>query len=169
MTIALPMPPAGHWRSFDFDMLRSPEGGLLTELWNKFVVHEQETGRSVVATSALHAAALEASTADWDGYGAASVGPSTFSSAVGFLNALGPSASIPQVAATPDGGISFEWWEAADWGFTVVVRPSGDLTYAGLFGKASTYGTEPFSGHQVPSVIRDGLRRIGAEAPRVAA
>src|SRR4051812_42803783 len=51
----------------------------------------------------------EASEPDWDGYGAAPVSDQTYERARVFLACLPVNVPTPDIAADPDGEISFEW------------------------------------------------------------
>jgi hypothetical protein len=89
---------------------------------------------------------LEALHPNWDGYGAAPVTRETAELAHDFLDLLPNSLPAPEIAADPDGDISFEWRAGSRRVFSVSISESGKLTYAGLRGASSVHGTEFFSG-----------------------
>jgi len=103
---------------------------------------------------------------DWDGYGAAPVTPKTRAAAEDFLRALPTTWPPPEMAADPEGEISFEWARDPHWVFTVSVSGEGRLSYAGLFGVNRVHGTESFGG-QLPQAIVNNLVRFfrGASRP----
>ena len=96
---------------------------------------------------------------DWDGYGAAPVTPKARAAAEAFLGALPTTWPSPEIAADPDGEISFEWARDPHWVFTVSVSPERRLSYAGLFGVNRVHGAESFVG-QLPQPIVDNLVRF---------
>jgi hypothetical protein len=103
---------------------------------------------------------------DWDGYGAAPVTPQARAAAEEFLGALPTTWPPPEMAADPDGEISFEWARDPHWVFSVSVSPEGRLSYAGLFGVNRVHGAESFVG-QLPQAIVDNLVRFFEGASRL--
>jgi hypothetical protein len=108
--------------------------------------------------------AWQAATApDWDGYGAAPVSPPVVWAAERFLSAIPAAWPNPEIAADPDGEISFEWARGPHWVFTVSVAGNGQLSYAGLFGSSRVHGVETFAG-TLPEAIVVGLARLFGSA-----
>jgi hypothetical protein len=101
----------------------------------------------------LNAACWEAARDNWDGYGARAVDPDAYQKAVAFLQVLPVSLPGPEVAIDPDGEISFTWQRDLRRLFSVSVGPSNTLSYAGLLGQVSTYGTEYFADELPPSIL----------------
>jgi hypothetical protein len=120
-----------------------------------------------LALGAAYAAAVEdlsevieeSSSSDWDGYGARPVGSPTCFNALRFLRALPWDVPVPEVAAEPDGEISFEWYRGSRSVFSVSVGPGRRLTYAGIFGSNEAHGTEHFF-DELPKTILGNLQRL---------
>ncbi len=104
----------------------------------------------------------EGSTDNWDSYGAKAVTQQTYDQALRFLRALSPAVPMPEISLEPDGEFAFDWFRAPGWVFSVSIGGTGDLTYAGVFGKNKTHGTEVFQ-DEIPKVIMDNLSRLYAE------
>lgn len=114
---------------------------------------------------ALDDAWQAAAAPDWDGYGAAPVSAHVVWAAERFLSAIPEAWPSPEIAADPDGEISFEWARGSHWVFTVSVAGNGQLSYAGLFGLSRVHGVEILAG-TLPEAIVVGLARLfGSTAP----
>src|SRR5574341_303592 len=100
---------------------------------------------------------------DWDGYGAVPVSAAVVWAAERLLSAIPEAWPSPEIAADPDGEISFEWARGPHWVFTVSVAASGQLSYAGLFGSSRVHGVETFAG-TLPEAIVVGLARLFGSA-----
>jgi hypothetical protein len=107
----------------------------------------------------LESACEEASRENWDGYGAAPAQLGSFTLAARFLAALPLEAPLPEIGIDPDGEVSFTWQRNPRLTFSVSFRPDGVISYAGLFGRNKTHGTEIFIS-TVPKVICDNLDRL---------
>ena len=107
----------------------------------------------------LDRARWEASVTNWDGYGALPVSQSAYQRALFFLQALPISSPHPEVAIDPDGEVSFRWHRAPSWVFSVSISGAGRLSFAGLFGRNSIYGTEFFV-ESIPQTVQDNLARL---------
>ena len=101
----------------------------------------------------------EASSPDWDGYGANPVDLLTTLSAVQFLRLLPRELPAPDVAAEPDGEVSFEWYRGPRKRFSISVGSCNQITYAGLFGGNEAHGTEYFL-DELPETILGHLCRL---------
>ncbi len=101
----------------------------------------------------LEAARWEAGRDNWDGYGARAVDEGAYRKALAFLRLLPVSLPGPDAAVDPDGEISFTWQRGPKKLFSVSVGPSNTLSYAGLLGQVSTYGTEYFVDELPPSIL----------------
>jgi hypothetical protein len=76
-----------------------------------------------------------------------------------FAELLPKSQPIPEVAADPDGEISFDWFGRSGGMFSVSVDATGRLAYAGRFGeKSKVHGVEQLSSLCPPEVLR-GIER----------
>lgn len=127
-----------------------------------------ESGRSIIceerfkqAIESLNAACREASTADWDRYGARAVDCAALGHALRFLSMLPATARLPDISVDPDGEIAFEWYVAPRHVLTVSVNGTGALSYAGLFGRNKASGVEQV-GCALPDVVASSLRRLFA-------
>ncbi len=159
MTIALRPPFTTPRLRTVTDRAQSADGKRLSELWEEVLAHSTVTSRSSEALAALDWAVREASVPDWDGYGARPVQHVTYERARAFLDLLPLAIPVPEVGVVPDGGISFEWHLAPKWTFSVVIRPTLIVTYAGLFGVNNTHGSELFFDDEIPRVVLEKLGR----------
>jgi hypothetical protein len=96
---------------------------------------------------------------NWDGYGAAQVSLLAVLHALRLLRTLPSTPQTPDLSVDPDGEISFEWYIAPRRVFSISVGAHGELSYAGLFGRSDTHGTEYF-GDELPKPIMDNLNRL---------
>jgi len=141
--------------SEDASRLRERISDLLTDL-----VQSVTLGASYrEVSSALEEAYEEHSSENWDGYGAKAISPASYNLAFRFLETLPLSLPAPQVSVEPDGEIAFEWYMGPRRVFSVSVGAHGDLSYAGLFGRSTAYGTE-FFGDELPQKIVENLDRL---------
>lgn len=109
----------------------------------------------------------EASVPHWDGYDAAAVTREAYEAAKAFLEALPASWPSPDIAADPDGEVSFEWSRSPHRTFVVSVGPGGVANYAGLFGRARIHGMEPLL-DRLLEVVSTNLARLYPEADPLA-
>ncbi len=111
------------------------------------------------AISELDKIANQSAIPNWDGYEASQVNWMAVLQAYQLLKIL-PSAPIaPELSVDPDGEISFEWYLAPRRVFSISIGPHGEVSYAGLFGRSDTHGTEYF-GDELPRPIVDNLNRL---------
>lgn len=89
---------------------------------------------------------------DWDGYGAKGVTPQSLNVALEFLEKLPAFVANPEIAADPDGEISFEWFKSDDMILTLSINSERKIAYAGILGEERPRGIENF-GLEVPSTI----------------
>lgn len=76
-----------------------------------------------------------------------------------FVELLPKSLPIPEVAADPDGEISFDWSSQIGSMFSVSIDATGRLAYAGRFGERSKiHGIEQLS-ESLPREILGGIER----------
>lgn len=123
------------------------------------LVWNAQESRFNEALEALRSASEEASTDNWDGYGAQKVNPASLKHAKIFLLALPTVIRLPEVSVDPDGEISFTWQRSPRLVFSISVSKDGVLNYAGLFGRNKTHGTEDFI-QTLPKTITDNLERL---------
>ncbi len=102
---------------------------------------------------------IEACSDNWDGYGATPVSQETYRNALTFLEVLLTTVPPPDIAADPDGEISFEWHLTPQLVFSISVGPSKTLNYAGLFKGNRTYGVESFT-EGLPAAVAFNLERL---------
>lgn len=96
----------------------------------------------------------ECSSENWNGEGAKAVTPAVRARAERFLRSLPSSFPPPEVAADPDGEISFEWYKDARRLFSVSVGLGQKLNYAGIFGNNTVHGTAHFEDGVSREIIR---------------
>ena len=107
----------------------------------------------------LQEACYEALEDNWDAYGAVAPSSGAYETALLFVRLLPSSVPNPEVSVDPDGEVSFEWYHWPRATFSVSVGPTGRLSYAGLFGKPTTHGTESIA-EGLPQTILDNLARL---------
>ncbi len=99
---------------------------------------------------------------NWDAYGAKAISPRVYSQAVKFLALLPPVVPMPDISLDPDGEIAFDWLREPRRGFSISVGEKGELSYAGIFGRNRTHGTEIFQ-NDIPKIIMENLSRLYTE------
>lgn len=102
----------------------------------------------------------ECNVSDWDGYGADPVSRASHELASALLDVLPPGTPPPTIAAEPDGQLTLEWYRTPYRTLSVSVDPLGELHYAALLGVSKQYGTERFSGDDIPQTILDLVSRV---------
>ena len=142
----------------------APQTGMSEEA--RWLDTDSLLGSRTEATSAasrrlrdLTIAVGDASTDNWDGYGAARVAAGAVAFAERVLLVIPESWPSPDVGVDPDGDVSLEWSEAPDRVLTISIDEEGVLHYAGLFGDSKSYGAESFLG-QLPPAIVGNLERL---------
>lgn len=101
---------------------------------------------------------------NWDGYGAAPVTFPVLATATTFLAALPETWPSPEIAADPDGEISFEWARDSHWLFAVTVSGDRRLSYAGMFGLNRVHGAENFDGRLPRAIVVNLVRFFSGTA-----
>ena len=118
---------------------------------------------SKVFLERLRSISRQASTPDWDGYGAKPISRGTLGMALALFGVLPkPPFPMPDVSPHPDGELAFEWYLGPGRLLTVAVNESGRLNYAAMIGQAQKYGTE-YLGDELPDEISAALRRVRFE------
>jgi hypothetical protein len=116
-------------------------------------------GLYLEALAALEDAAEESSTDNWDGYGAKAISRMTYANAARLLLTLPTTLPAPEVAVEPDGEVAFEWFKEPRRVLSVSIGPDNEISYAGLFGRSKTHGTEYFA-DELPKAIVENLARL---------
>ncbi|HJW95353.1 MAG TPA: hypothetical protein VJ901_17175 [Thermoanaerobaculia bacterium] len=120
------------------------------------------------AFSGLLTVLEDASAPNWDGYGSAPVNLKSARHAIRLLSHMPLELPAPEISADPDGEVSIEWYREPRRLFSISVSASGNLSYAGMFGKSSVYGTEEFTNEYLPVLIRAYLSRLFGPNGRLA-
>jgi hypothetical protein len=107
----------------------------------------------------LEALWWETASENWDGYGARALDGAAYKHAKAFLSALPITTPDPDVAADPDGEVSFTWYRDPRRVFSVSIGGSGRVSYAGLFGSSTVHGTEFFD-DALPEPVEANLARL---------
>lgn len=107
----------------------------------------------------LEAACSEASKPNWDGYGAEPVSLKTFRQAVRFLESIPLTIPNPEISVDPDGEVSFTWSRSPRQVFSVSIGEDGRLSYSGLHGDSTIYGTEWFH-DALPDAVEAAMARV---------
>ena len=144
----------------------SNEAETLRERYEDAVLHllqSQSLGERLHKNfKSLEEVVTEASTLNWDGYGALPVNKLAQYKAEQFLRALPLSIPNPEIGVDPDGEISFEWYNGRSKVFSISVSDTGKLTYAGIFGIRKVNGVEYFE-DRIPRAIINNLQRLWRE------
>jgi hypothetical protein len=112
------------------------------------------------ALAQLAAIAAESNRLDWDGHGALPVSPDALLMARRVILALPPDLDAPLIAAHPDGEVAMTWAGRRGTDFSLSIGPSGQMSYAAVFGPSVvSYGSDSF-GDDLPASILDHLRRL---------
>lgn len=122
-------------------------------IWQRSYSEAEARVRFVDFAAALEKCVLEASSSDWDAYGAAAVQPATRSAAYRFLSALPKAVPLPDIGADPDGDISFEWRVGPRRVLTVSIDANGVLSFAATVGFRETHGRDDMAGTIPYSVL----------------
>ena len=101
----------------------------------------------------------EASSDNWDGYGANVYNKDSLTEAIRFIDMLPTTIPLPEVSTDPDGEISFEWYNKPTWIFSISFSSSKELIYAGKFGQNKIHGVEYF-GNEIPKRFVTNLFRV---------
>jgi hypothetical protein len=109
--------------------------------------------------NAILAAATEAQSENWDGYGARSFKQGAVLNAVKLLKRVPAMMAVDDVYVDSNGDVLLEW-QSSERSFTVSVNERGELHFAGIFGLNRMRGREVFVGDSLPDSVRLGIRRV---------
>lgn len=144
-----------------------PDAVMIETQQRRYTTQALDTpGTGALMTSriqAVIAAVRSASSLDWDGQGAHPVNTDSARHAARFLALLPAHYPAPDVGVDPDGEVSIEWYASAERIFSVSVAPSGELHYAGRFGKSRVRGKEAVTTAASSSLLCSYIERV---APR---
>ena len=130
----------------------------------KFFTTSQQKGRTSLKQE-VKGLLEKAGKPNWDGEDALAVTPKTVSIAQKLIDKF-PLTQIgkPDVNATPHGEVDFDWFVDRDAMLTVSVSLSGEIAFAGLFGKAQIHNSEKWEG-ALPELLDccfEQLRKVQA-------
>ncbi len=163
-SFALPLPDfPSFWAAGDRSVTRSA-------LRTAVPVFETEAQSSSVSIDdvrrelrrALAVAASEASTADWDGYGAKAVSASAISHAAELLDSLPTTVPPPDISIHPDGEVGFFWTRGKRLSVAVSISPTGLVSFASLHGHRRLHGSE-YLVNGLPSSLALVLRQLHSD------
>lgn len=143
--------------SLDAKTLRS----VLRRLYSDFHTGIAVSFPQSRARASLDEVREEASLENWDGYGAKPIDLVSYANAVRFLDVIPKWAPAPEASVDPDGEVSFEWYVSRRHTLSVSVGRNRELSYAGLIGPNTVYGTA-FLVDEIPPTILEILRRVYA-------
>ena len=109
----------------------------------------------------LEALVGQASTPNWDGYGAQPVRSGAIEEAARVLEILPPEIPAPEPSVEPDGSVGLEWHARRCWTYVLTLSGRGEIEYAGLFGENETHGKERFR-DIFPPLVYEHLRRLAS-------
>jgi hypothetical protein len=96
---------------------------------------------------------------NWDGEGAKAITSAAWRGALRLIDMFPTSFPKPEITASPDGSIVFEWYRQKDYILAVTISDEYKLHYNALFGQAEAYGTE-LSQDSLPKELLDNLARL---------
>ena len=132
---------------------------LFTEVRQHFSESEYLNQVATVGEEKLDDACREASADNWDGYGGRAFSKDAYHRALSFLKRLPTGTPSPHISVEPDGEVAFEWYISPRRVLSISVGASGQLSFAGIFGRSTTYGRE-FLMDEIPAPILYNLRRL---------
>jgi hypothetical protein len=115
---------------------------------------------------AIEAVRINACYEGWDGYGATAVYEDTVAQALAFFRSLPTSLPAPDIAASPDGEISFNWSNGPAHIVSVAVTAAGMINYAALAGSSRNFGSEVLSDELPKSVALAIQKVVGSTSSR---
>jgi len=101
----------------------------------------------------------ETSVINWDGYGAVALNNESFQVSEKFALSLPFDTPIPNVYAMATGEVVFEWYRGKRQLFSVMVGGDSTLSYAGLFGTDTDFGTVHFD-EKIPLILISNIQRV---------
>jgi hypothetical protein len=119
------------------------------------------SARDAALRAELESLMLDCCRPGWDGYGAEAVSIDAYHAAGRFVRSLPVGIPQPEIAADPDGCVTFEWRKSPRRTLLVSVRPGYAVDYAALIGTAKAHGSEPFFG-ELPETLKALIRRVVA-------
>ena len=106
----------------------------------------------------------ECSSDGWDGERAKPISKEVLRNAIIFLESFRPEVEPPQIAAEPDGAISFEWYRSPEKVISVSINPGGQFYYAALFGTQQKHGKGSVSSG-IPDDLLALIVEVGSVTP----
>jgi hypothetical protein len=153
-TIAYERPARNFFQAPQFGV--SAEAHRLEENYSELYEQIQASfvfgGQGQMRRDALIELFREASSPNWDGYGAQAVSFESYCKADSFLKLLPSALELPDISAHPDGEIAFEWRTPPRKILTISLGARGVITFAGIFGGKERHGVEYFV-DEIPSEI----------------
>ncbi|MCX6968354.1 MAG: hypothetical protein NTZ46_11380 [Verrucomicrobia bacterium] len=142
--------PATMPSAWDFP---SPESGVGVEIHRKLSEMAADFRNTWThgehwntAMSDLTDVAKECCHPNWDGYGAPAISPDTFRQAASFIESIPSDIPQPEIGASSDGDVTFEWAQSPYRVVSVGISSSGGLHFASLNGQKRCFGSMPFDG-----------------------
>lgn len=97
---------------------------------------------------------------NWDGEFALPIVPGTVKIAEELVDFFPALIDPPDVSASPQGEIDFDWVESREVMLTVSVCPSGEIAFAGIFNGLRMSGRKPWSDKLIKLFLRDCFRNL---------
>jgi len=111
------------------------------------------------ALDALYDVFEECCQAGWDGYSAKAVSYETYLHAQRFLEDFPTNYPLPEIAADPDGEISFEWYAGKNRVFSMSIGAGERMSWMMICGSISMHGTEPYF-DEIPSAVFQCIAKL---------
>lgn len=113
--------------------------------------------------SQIHAVAAERASDEVDSDEFASVSDDVIERATHFVRAIPDALALPEVAADPDGSISFDWIAGRARVFSVSVGNTNRVSFAWIDGTDRGHGVARFDGDVIPTRVIEGICEIKNE------
>lgn len=101
----------------------------------------------------------DAGVENWDGEGALALSSDTVDIAQRLVDSFPNDIGIPEVTATPQGEVDFDWDVDDETMLTVSVGPSNEIAFTGLFQNARLRGSEPWA-NVLPEFVNCCFERL---------
>lgn len=96
---------------------------------------------------------------NWDGEGASRISKKTLTQAQRFIGFFPAYLPLPEVAAEPDGHISFDWFIDSNFLLSISIDSKGNLYYAGRFGEVKFHNKNKLD-QEIPAKIMGHIERF---------
>ena len=119
----------------------------------------EHSSRQLDLQQEVHDLLTKHSVENWDGEGALPLSPKTVAIAQELASLFPDGLEKPEVSASPQGDVDFDWATSENEFLTVGVCPPDEIVFAALFKEARLSGSEPWQG-KLPRFVQSCFERI---------